>query len=201
MDIFMNDKIKQSILNKSRKDKFVFTLTLPEAMRDISYSKTENRDDDHVIPDTLQYSVYGVVLPEVRVDSGEIRYSGQAVKFSAHSRPAYSNIKMNFTVDNRFNNYWVVWKWLDILNDDRDAIFYSKNPNNIKNSSDNSMFKKYQGTGTIHVLDEYNQPTVKFDYFGLIPVAIGNIDYNYRSTDTIDTTFEFSFSKLTPNLL
>lgn len=193
----MSDLIQQSVYNKSRKDKFTFVLTLPDAMKDIAYSQPENRQDDRIIPDTLQFSVYGVVLPSIQVGSGEIRYGGQAVKFSSHSRPAYPNVTVNFTIDNRFNNYWVIWKWLDIMNDDNDSVF-SKGE---RVSLTESMFKKYQGAASLYPKDEYNKSVMRFDYFGLIPVSLGQIDYNYRSPDPIDTTFEFSFSKLTPILL
>lgn len=193
----MKDLIQQSILNKSKKDKFAFVLTLPEAMKNISYSQPENREDEHVLPDSLQFSVYGALLPSIRVDSGNIRYAGQTVKFSAHSRPEYDNVRVSFTVDNRFNNYWVIWKWLDIMNDDRDAIFMASK----QLTTEDSMFKQYQGSATTYALDEYNQPVAKFDYQGVVPVSLGEIDYSYRSTDEIDTTFEFSFSKLTPTLL
>lgn len=197
----MKDNIQQSVLNKSKKDKFLFVLTLPDAMKEISFSTPESRDDDRVLPDTLQFSVYGAVLPSIRVDAGTIRYSGQAVKFSAHSRPAYDNIKVKFTVDNRFNNYWVIWKWLDILNDDKDAIFLNSEPSLLKDDRNASMFKKYQGTATLYTLDDYNEKTTRFDYTGVVPVSLGDIDYNYRDTNEIETTFEFSFSKLTPTLL
>jgi len=193
----MSDSIQQSVLNKSRKDKFLFVLTLPKAMQDISYTDPENRSPDNVLPDTLQFSVYGAVIPEVRVDSGTIRYSGQAMKFSSHSRPEYQNVTVNFTVDNRFNNYWVIWKWLDILNDDRNAIFHE----NKKITTTDSIFKEYHGSATMYALDEYNKHVARFDYFGVVPVSVGNIDYNYRTTEEIETTFEFSFSKLTPTLL
>lgn len=193
----MSDLIQQSAFNKSRKDKFVFVLTLPDAMKDISYTNPENRSTDTVLPETLQFSVFGVTIPPVRVESGAIRYSGQAVKFSTHSRPAYSNATVNFTVDNRFNNYWVIWKWLDILNDDNDSVFLKEK----KIRTDDSMFKQYQGTATMYSLDEYNQETVRFDYLGVVPVGLGAIDYNYRDTQEMETTFEFSFSKLTPTLL
>lgn len=193
----MSDSIEQSIYNKSRKDKFVFVLTLPKAMNDIARRTTSSRDSDIVLPRTLQFSVYGVVVPSVSVDSGEIRYSGQAVKFSAHSRPAYPNVNVNFTIDNRFNNYWVIWKWLDIMNDDKDAIFYADKTM----APTDSMFEQYQGTATLYSMDEYNKKTVQFDYLGVLPVSLGQIDYNYRTTEEIETTFEFSFSKLTPKLL
>lgn len=193
----MSIGIEQSVLNKSKKDKFVFVLTMPEGMKDIAYSNQENRDTEHVMPDTLQFSVYGVTLPSIRVDSGDIRYSGQAVKFSTHSRPAYDNVTVTFNVDNMFNNYWVIWKWLDILNDDQSAIFSATK----QISTTNSMFKEYQGTATMYALDEYNKESAKFDFIGVVPVALGGIDYNYRNTDEIETTFEFSFSKLVPTLL
>ena len=63
------------------------------------------------------------------------------------------------------------------------------------------MFKKYQGAASLYTLDEYNQKTMRFDYFGVLPVSLGQIDYNYRTAESVDTTFEFSFSKLTPTLL
>lgn len=197
----MNKDMQQSVLNKSRKDKFLFVLTLPDAMNEISYTLPENRQDDRVLPETLQFSVYGALLPSVRVDGGEIRYSGQALKFSSHSRPAYENVTVNFTIDNKFNNYWVIWKWLDLLNDDGQAIFLKDDPNFVSENPKNSMFKQYQGSATTYALDEYNNRVARFDYTGVVPVSLGSVDYNYRTTDPIDTTFEFSFSKLTPILL
>lgn len=193
----MSDLIQQSLYNKSRKDKFLFVLTLPKAMKDIEYSTPQSRSNTNIVPSTLQFSVYGAVLPPITVDSGEVRYSGQAVRFSSHSRPVYPNITVNFTVDNRFNNYWVIWKWLDIMNDSSAAIFNSSRDMEVKES----MFEQYQGAATLFALDEYNKQTIKFDYFGVLPVSLGQVDYNYRTTDQIDTTFEFSFSKLTPTLL
>ena len=64
-----------------------------------------------------------------------------------------------------------------------------------------SIFKQYQGTATMYALDEYNKKVARFDYLGVLPVSLGEIDYNYRSAEEIETTFEFSFSKLTPTLL
>jgi hypothetical protein len=68
-------------------------------------------------------------------------------------------------------------------------------------TADDSIFRKYQGSASLYTLDEYDQRTVRFDYFGVLPVSLGQIDYNYRNTESVDTTFEFSFSKLTPTLL
>ena len=91
----------------------------------------------------------------------------------------------------------MIWKWLDLLNDDRDAIFMK----DTRVGLNESMFKKYQGAASLYPKDEYNKSVMRFDYFGVLPVSLGQIDYNYRTPESIDTTFEFSFSKLTPILL
>jgi len=106
-------------------------------------------------------------------------------------------VTVNFTIDNRFNNYWVIWKWLDIMNDDKLSVFMK----GTDLPTNESMFEQYQGTVTMYALDEYNNEVMKFDYEGVVPVSVGSIDYNYRTTEEIETTFEFSFSKLTPTLL
>lgn len=193
----MTDAIQQSLLNKSRKDKFAFILTMPDAMKEIAYTRPDSRDTDHVMPDTLQFSVYGAIIPSIRVESGNVRFGGQALKFSAHSRPEYDNVQVKFTVDNRFNNYWVIWKWLDLMADDRSGVFMKDK----RLAGDDSMFKQYQGTATMYALDEYNQKVAQFDYLGVLPVSLGEIDYNYRDASEVETTFEFSFSKLVPTLL
>ena len=58
----MSDKIQQSLYNKARKDKFLFVLTLPDAMKDIAYTSPGSRRDENVLPRTLQFSVYGAVV-------------------------------------------------------------------------------------------------------------------------------------------
>ena len=208
----MSEYIQQSVLNKSRKDKFLFVLTLPEAIRDIEIKLPENRGQDYVIPESLQFSIQGIVVPQVQVESGEIRFSGQAVKFSSHSRPSYPDVTVSFKIDNQFNNYWVIWKWIDILNDDKKGVFYdgkdmSSSDHGITGQTrtrsilPESYFNKYVGTGTLYGLDEYNNKTIQFQYEGIVPISVGEIQYDYQNADEIESTFQFSFTKLIPKLL
>ena len=95
----MADIAKQSVLNKSRVDKFLLSLTVPEGLKQYasrvqratgvsSYSK--------VIPNTLQYSVEGTVVPSVNVPASDQGYDRQVMKVSTHSRPAYEDVTVNF---------------------------------------------------------------------------------------------------------
>jgi hypothetical protein len=204
----MADPIKQSIFNKARKDKFLMMLTPPKAIREINTK--EERTNQKVINDSIQYSVYGAVVPKISVPEISAEYSGQSFKFSSHHRPSYENIFVNFTIDNRFNNYWVLFKWINILNNNKEAIFYSdrvpyNGGNRINNAQstiiDPKVIEEYSTRITIYGLDEYDKRKIQFDFIGALPVSLGQIGYNYREATEAECTFEFAFSQFSAKLL
>lgn len=187
-------ELNQSVLNKSRTDKFIMSLSLPKALRDVN---TKNdRQNTNVIQDSLQFSIYGVVIPSVVVTDVEGRYSGQTFHFTSHKRPAYNNVKVKFTIDNRFNNYWVIYKWINLLNNNQEGFFHAEDIPIVK-----QPYELYSTNITVFGLDEYDKKTIQFDFVGVIPVSLGSIDYNYRETSEIESDFEFSFSQLIAKLL
>ena len=126
----MADVNKQSILNKSRLDKFVLSFSIPECLRQLVTRDdrgTREKSGNTVVPDSLQYSIYGAVVPEIDVPSKVLPQFAQSLKVSSHAREPYSDVTVNFTVDNQFNNYWYIYRWLDILNDDKMASYDSDN--------------------------------------------------------------------------
>tara|TARA_R110002020_G_scaffold50285_1_gene142228 strand:- start:370 stop:972 length:603 start_codon:yes stop_codon:yes gene_type:complete len=199
----MADGIKQSLLNKARKDKFLMVITPPESIREIN-TKSE-RDNKKVINDSIQYSIYGALIPKITVAEVGTQYSGQTFKFTSHHRPSYENIFVNFTIDNRFNNYWVLFKWINILNNNREAIYDAENIKPQKNFSlpitQPEIFEEYATTITIYGLDEYDNRKIQFDFLGALPVSLGQISYNYRDPMEAECTFEFAFSQFAAKLL
>lgn len=201
--------INQSQFNKSRLDKFLLVMNLPTPLRDISVKNLQGRDNDVIIEDSLQFSVYGSIVPAVQVPSEDLNYGGQSFKVSKHTRPVYGNVTVNFTVDNQFNNYWVLYKWLDILNDEKNSQFDSKNVTNTpkidpifrKNPDSLTPSKLYQTDITLYAKDEFDKNIAKFTYTKAFPVNLGGIDFNYRQTKEIETTFEFAFSQLLVELV
>ena len=188
--------IRQSILNKAKSDKFLLVFTLPKAMREINARDNPDRLDAKLVHDSLQFSIYGTVVPPVNVGAIEQTYSGQVFKFSGHHRPSYGNVTVKFVVDNQFNNYWVIYKWINLMNHNKEAFFH-KDQSPLKTAP----FSEYATTFTVYGLDEYNNRKIQFDYIGVVPVGLGGIDYNYQTADQIESTFEFSFSQLTSKLL
>lgn len=201
--------LNQSQLNKSRLDKFLMVINLPDPLKNINTTDLAAHTDKKVNENSLQFSVYGAVIPSIQVPAITQQYAGQSYKVSTNTRPPYENVSVNFTIDSRFNNYWVLYKWLDLLNNDRASTFdtddlsktpkvSSSNRNTNKSSNPPSL---YQADITLYAKDEFDQNVVKFLYTKAFPVSLGSIDYNYRTEGEIETTFEFAFSQLIVDLL
>jgi hypothetical protein len=201
--------INQSQLNKSRLDKFLMVINLPTSLKNINTTDLGNRKDKVVNENSIQFSVYGAVIPSVTVPEITEQYAGQSFKVSSHRRPAYENVSVKFTVDNKFNNYWVLYKWLDLLNNDRGSVFDSDDLSNTpklpassrdKNKSSNPP-ELYMTDLVLYSKDEFDANVVKFTYKNAFPVSLGQIDYNYRTENEIETSFQFAFSQLLVELL
>ena len=199
--------INQSQLNKSRLDKFLMVINLPTSLKDINTTDLGNRKDKAVNENSIQFSVYGAVIPSVTVPEITEQYAGQSFKVSSHVRPAYDNITVNFTIDNNFNNYWILYKWLDLLNNDRDSVFDFDNISKTQSPSTRNKNKSltppdlYMADMTLYAKDEFDKNKVKFTYKNAFPVTLGAINYNYRTEGEVETTFEFAFSQLMVELL
>lgn len=199
--------LNQSQLNKSRLDKFLMVIGLPDSLKNINTTDLGARGDNKVNENSLQFSVYGAVIPSVTVPEITEQYAGQSFKVSSHVRPAYDNITVNFTIDNNFNNYWILYKWLDLLNNDRDSVFDFDNISKTQSPSTRDKNKSltppdlYMADMTLYAKDEFDKNKVKFTYKNAFPVSLGAINYNYRTEGEVETTFEFAFSQLMVELL
>jgi len=192
------DPMDQSVLNKSRADKFIMVMTLPKAMREINISS--QRANDSIMQHSLQFSVYGIVAPAIVVDPVEIPFSGQSFNFTSFKRPDYSNIRVDFKLDNEYNNYWVIYKWLNLCNNYKEGFFYAERPA-LRHGPGLEPYSEYATDITVYGLDEYNEKKIQFTYVGAVPVSLGEISYNYQSSDEISSSLEFAFSQLHTKLL
>tara|TARA_R110000823_G_scaffold21089_4_gene63860 strand:+ start:405 stop:989 length:585 start_codon:yes stop_codon:yes gene_type:complete len=185
----------QSILNKSRLDKFILVFSVPPALREVNVRENSARNSNNVIEDKLQLSVYGAVVPELTVPSIAIPYAGSNLYQSAHAREPYPPVTVNFTTDNEFNNYWVIYKWLNLMHDQKTGVY-----DETDLDSENE-FNNYQTDMTLYGLDEYENRRIEFTYTKAFPVTLGNLEYNYRTSDEIESSFTFVYSQLHTKLL
>ena len=183
-------------------------MNLPDALKKLNKSGQLVRTSDTLNLDTLQYSVYGTVVPATNIQASNLPYAGQSLNVTTGKRDNYAPITVNFTVDNGFNNWWVLWKWLSFINDPEQSILDSDNLTPIaKNSLDKVVYSNtgnlepYQTKITVYGLDEYNNKKIQWNYSKAFITNLAGISYNYRTPDQMESSFTFTFSQLVAELL
>lgn len=183
----------QSSLNKSRADKFRMVFTIPLALRKIN--KRSERSTSTLKEESMQLSIYGTIVPEIIVPALLVRYTGSTLYTSTHQKEPYPAVTVKFTVDNEYNNYWVIYKWLNLLHDEKTGTF------DKTNLISDDVFLDYQTDISIYGLDEYENNRIKFTYTKAVPTAVGGITYSYRDAAEIESSFTFVYSQLHTELL
>jgi hypothetical protein len=188
---------QQSVLNRPGKDKFILVLNLPK----ILYKQSVNDTLIDIKP--LEMSIYGSIVPTIQVPPVEVRYGGQSYNVTSYSRPNYPPLNVSFVIDNKFKNYWLLWKWLSILNDPKQSG-YAGTKDGQETKSDRlerGNLTEYQTNLSVIGLNEYNQKTIEFIYYSAFITSLGGIDYNYRTPEILESTVEFQFSQFDIKLL
>jgi hypothetical protein len=183
----------QALLNKARDDKFLLVFDVPPLLRPVC--KRFNRENESISIDTMTFSVHGSIVPSIKVPSIDLNYAGGPLSITSHTHPKYDPLSVKFTVDNMFNNYWVIYTWLNALRD-ADSGLFARCVDKNDNFSGNALLKDYSTDITIYGKDEYNNDVIKWVYKRAFPTSLAGIDFNYRSSAEIESSFEFAFSEL-----
>lgn len=188
--------MNQAPLNKNRNDKFILVLNLPDIVKEINDNVTRNNNRVNV--NSLEMSVFGTLTPSIKIDSTTVPYGSQSIKVSSHARDAYDDITFDFKIDNEYRNYWVIYKWLDILNDVKSGIF---NADNVIQVQRGQALKSYSSTFTVYGLDEYDNKKIQFNYVGAFPTRLTEINWNYGDNSEITASATFSFTRMEAELI
>lgn len=188
--------VQQSVLNKARADKFILVFDLPPIMKPIA--KKYNRDDRTVIPDSVQFSVFGTVVPEITVKGVETRFAGSTLYVSSFSKDSYPPVNIKFTVDSMYNNYHTIYRWLNLLHDEKTGIY-----NQQGLIPEDANFNDYQTDLTVYGLDEYGKKRISFKYTKAFPTTLDGITFNQKAEqgEEIESGFTFLYSQMHLNLL
>ena len=196
-DIICTNPELNSPLNRASKDKFVLVLTVPHLLRRFS------QQDPNLDIDTVQISIHGAVVPNISVPAVQAPILGQTTNYSSHSRPNYSPLQVSFLVDNNYFNYYILWKWLDLLNSAKNSWYQGteeRHRNNAYNLESGGMNNEYQTDFSVIGYNEYNEESIEFYYRGAFITDLGAINYSYREADLVESTVQFQFSQLTMNI-
>ena len=192
--------LTQSPFNKQRNDKFLMVIPVPKGLRGI---QSTNRAQDTIIPSALSMSIYGAMAPDISVPPIAIRYGGQTMNTSSMAREPYTTQAINFKIDNRFNNYWVIYKWLDILNDDKYSVTDKQNVFGLEKARPGieTAMQEYFTDISIFALDEYEKRVIEFKYTQAFPTRLGGISFNHQQGTEVECTLEFAYSQFLAELV
>lgn len=186
----MSTVTKSSYLNKAREDKFLLVFDIPPILKN-SISRYQ-RDNDHINPDSVQFSIFGSVVPDITVKGVETRFSGSTLYQSSFSKDSYPPISIDFVIDNEYNNYWTIYSWLNLLHNDKTGVY---NQNNVPVDGN---FNDYQTDLTIYGKDEHGKNVIKFTYTKAFPTSLKSITYQQQGSEGVElkSGFDFLFSQL-----
>ena len=204
----MTDLIPQAVLNKARLDKFRLVIDTPKCLKEKETAST--RSTDLLNRDSMQFSIINLNIPSQKIPEIGLPYMGQTMHVTSQNRPAYPPIKISFTIDTNFNNYWFIFKWLNVLNDTRESgvdEYFSKfnNLGNVALKKNSNItyneiqaikdYTDYQTNITIFGLREFNESIVQFNFYNAFPISLGDINYDYKNTEEIGCYFEFAYGQ------
>jgi hypothetical protein len=187
--------MNQAPLNKSRSDKFILILDIPTALK----KKLNAVNGENFKIDPLQLSIYGSPVPAINIPAIDVSFGSQIYKTSSFSRPAYEPLTVRFSIDNGYKNYWMIWNWLNLLNDYKNSTSAAHNFPQNKVGIENPM-SEYTSIFTIYGLDEYNNKIISFKYKYAFPTALSEINYTNQEPVEINSTVTFVFNQLEVNL-
>ena len=144
--------LQQSILNKASEDKFLLVFDIPPILK--SRNRHFNHNNVNFIKESVQFSIAKTTVPEITVPAVEIRDAGSTLYVSSHSKNSYPPVTVEFKIDNEYKNYWTIYKWLNLLHDEKLGHYNADEIVAIHNSMDD-----YQTDLTIFGMDEFGNPT------------------------------------------
>lgn len=181
----MSDTIKQSYLNKAREDKFLLVFDVPPILKPTI--STYERNNTNINPDSVQFSIYGTMVPQITVKGVETRYAGSTLYVSSFSKDSYPPVNVDFKVDSEYNNYWVVYSWLNLLHDQKTGVY------NQNNTPVDANFNDYMTDITIYGLDEYGKKRIKFIYKKAFPTSLNELKYQQQGSEGVELVSGFTF--------
>jgi hypothetical protein len=184
------NQLQQSILNKSRSDKFLLVFDLPMILKGINRPLVSDPSNTTTVSDSVQFSIFGSAVPEITVPAVETRFAGSTLYVSSHSKNSYPPVTVDFNIDNEYRNYWVMYTWLNLLHSQYEGRYNERELQSLDG------FDEYQTNLSIFGKDEFNNNKIKFTYTKAFPTTLEAITYNYQTPDEIKSGFTFVYSQL-----
>jgi hypothetical protein len=186
--------MNQAVLNRARKDKFLFVLDVPNALKKMEDSVLQTSYS----ADPIEFTIVGSPVPKISIPPKEVPFGGQVYHASSMSRPTYGPFNVKFLLDNGYQNYWILWNWLNLFNENTSSTSQLTQIN--KGFVSNPM-SDYTSNFTIYTLDEFNNKLMSFTYTQAFIIGLSEFDFSYQEPGEISCSAAFSFNQLQVQLI
>jgi hypothetical protein len=191
--------MKQPLLNQSRNDKFNLILDIPQALKDLTDPVLLSNNQ----ADIVQFTAFGSPVPKIEVKSVDLKFGGQSFQTSSYSRPPWPPLNLKLLIDNRYHNYWILWKWLNLFNDSVNSTSSSTTVVALKEEEPfmKNPLTKYCSNFTLIALDEYNNKNISFTYRDAFITGLSEINYSHQEDTSITVNATFVYNQLYVDLI
>ena len=107
-------------------------------------------------------------------------------------------------MDSGYQNYWTLWNWLNLFNNNELSNSDINEPETFPWSSNyltKNPFSNYVTDFALFALDEYNNKIVEFKYSGSFITSLSEISYSHQDENIISCTASFAYNQMIVKLL
>ena len=153
--------------------------------------------------DQVQFTTFGSPVPSIKVNEIKVPFGGQVYNASSISRPSYDSLTLKFLIDNGYQNYWILWKWLNLFNNSEDSSTTLTEPviMEIDDMRLTNPMSDFTTTFSLFGLDEFNNKIIEFKYTQAFITSLSPIEYSFQTANEIICTATFVFNQLNISLL
>lgn len=182
--------ILNSPLNKTYEDKFYFLFKLPDALRNLRSKYATRLHDAGITKDSIRFSLIDAEIPQMVIKSQNVKQAGGGIYLSTHTIDEYDPVTITFKIDEKYNNYFVIYEWMNYIRNENKGYFDSENLSKVANLT------AYGTNMSIVTLDPYNHEVSQHIFTYAFPTSLSSIKLNYQNTGEIVCSATFVFTQM-----
>ncbi len=181
----------QSPLNKTLEDKFLFVMNVPECLKNLRSKYVKQMQEVGIGKQSIIWSLTNVQIPRNSIKAQSMPYAGGHHYISSHTKTPYDPLKIEFTIDNKYSNYFTLYEWMNLIYHEKEGFFNAQ-----KLAGDKIGSQTYATTLSVVGTDEYDKPIIQWTFTHAFPTELPSIKLDYQNTGQIKCSCDFVFSQM-----
>lgn len=130
----------------------------------------------------LTFFVQDVELPQLSIGVATQSSSVHDIKIPGETAD-YSDLSINFLVDEQFANYKAIYAWMIGLSYPEGHQLYTQFLSSAKNSNSYSELAKGYSDATLSILDSSNNPIQQITFVDAFPTSLSSLPFSSQNSD------------------